>query len=163
MTQPLPDDEPDLYAVLGVDRQAPAQALKQAYRKLALALHPDKTQDPGASARFKQVTRAYNVLADDAKRRYYDAHGTLEDIDVSAEEWMQQFAEVMQELTGGLTVKARLQVYSTMHNHAETSCENPTFQCWWHLSVHIGTKIGAQLHAQRHDLQQAQSIFATVS
>lgn len=68
----------DYYAVLGVAKDADAAAIKKAYRKLARDLHPDK--NPGnaeAEARFKDVSEAYDVLSDAAKRKEYDEARTL--------------------------------------------------------------------------------------
>jgi DnaJ-class molecular chaperone len=63
----------DLYSVLAVPRTADAAAIKRAYRKLAKELHPDKTKDdPKLSDRFKQVTSAYDILSDPAKKAQYD-------------------------------------------------------------------------------------------
>ncbi len=66
----------DLYAVLGVAKNADADSIKKVYRKLAGQLHPDK--NPGnsvAEARFKQVNHAYDVLGDAKKRKLYDEFG----------------------------------------------------------------------------------------
>lgn len=66
----------DLYATLGVSKNADAAVLKRSYRKLAKDLHPDR--NPGnapAEARFKAVNHAYEVLSDDGKRKLYDEFG----------------------------------------------------------------------------------------
>jgi len=65
----------DLYATLGVPRDADNEAIKKAYRRLARQLHPDVNSDPGTEERFKDVTRAYEVLTDPEKRRMYDLGG----------------------------------------------------------------------------------------
>ena len=63
----------DLYAELGVARGASEAEIKKAYRKLAKELHPDKNKDnPRATERFSQVTRAYDILTDKDKRAHYD-------------------------------------------------------------------------------------------
>jgi molecular chaperone DnaJ len=65
--------EKDLYAVLGVAEDASSKSISRAYRKLARELHPDiHPDDPEATERFKQVTAAYDVLGDEAKRAEYD-------------------------------------------------------------------------------------------
>lgn len=63
----------DPYATLGVARGASEKDIKSAYRKLAKELHPDRNQDnPKASERFSEVTRAYDLLADKDKRAQFD-------------------------------------------------------------------------------------------
>lgn len=63
----------DPYSILGVSKGADAKAIKSAYRKLAKELHPDKnTDNPKASERFSEVTRAYDLLSDVQKRAQYD-------------------------------------------------------------------------------------------
>jgi molecular chaperone DnaJ len=70
--------EKDYYAALGVAKDADAATIKKAYRKLARDLHPDK--NPGNSqseSRFKEISEAYDVLSDPAKRKDYDEARTL--------------------------------------------------------------------------------------
>jgi len=66
----------DYYEVLGVDKNATAEEIKRAYRKLAIKYHPDR--NPGnkeAEEKFKEAAEAYEVLHDDDKRRQYDQFG----------------------------------------------------------------------------------------
>ena len=66
----------DYYATLEVGREASADALKKAYRKLAMKYHPDRNPgDKAAEARFKELNEAYDVLKDDQKRAAYDRFG----------------------------------------------------------------------------------------
>lgn len=68
-------DRRDFYEVLGVGRDADAKAIQRAYRKLARTYHPDFNKDPGAEQQFKDISEAYDVLSDPAKRKKYDAFG----------------------------------------------------------------------------------------
>ena len=65
----------DLYDLLGVARDADADTIKKAYRRLARQYHPDVNPDPGTQERFKEVSRAYEVLSDPQKRAAYDRGG----------------------------------------------------------------------------------------
>lgn len=75
----------DYYQVLGVSRDADADELQQAYRRLARANHPDVNRDPGAEERFKEVNDAYHVLSDPELRKRYDRFG--EDFRQVPDDW----------------------------------------------------------------------------
>ena len=62
----------DHYETLGVSREASAEEIKKAYRKLARQLHPDVNPSEDAAERFKDVTHAYDVLSDPEQRQRYD-------------------------------------------------------------------------------------------
>jgi DnaJ-class molecular chaperone len=73
----------DLYATLGVARDASQEDIKRAYRKLAKEMHPDLNPDkPEVGERFKQVTAAYDILSDPERRGRYDRG----EIDASGQE-----------------------------------------------------------------------------
>ncbi len=65
----------DYYSTLGVTKDASADDIKKAYRKLARELHPDVNPDPATQERFKEVTAAYEVLSDPEKRQMFDMGG----------------------------------------------------------------------------------------
>lgn len=65
----------DFYEILGVSRNANEAEIKKAYRKLALEWHPDRNKNANASEKFKEITKAYEILADAKKREMYNQYG----------------------------------------------------------------------------------------
>lgn len=67
----------DYYKILKVPKNAPLHEIKKAYKKLALRWHPDKNPDntTEANKRFREISEAYEVLADPKKRQMYDKYG----------------------------------------------------------------------------------------
>ncbi|MEI6216961.1 MAG: molecular chaperone DnaJ [Actinomycetes bacterium] len=65
----------DHYELLGVGRDASAEEIKRAYRKLAREYHPDVNPDPSTQDKFKLISTAYEVLSDPQKRQTYDLGG----------------------------------------------------------------------------------------
>jgi curved DNA-binding protein len=66
----------DFYKILGLSRNATADDIQKAYRKLARKYHPDINPDKNAKFKFQQIQRAYDVLNDPEKRELYDRYGS---------------------------------------------------------------------------------------
>lgn len=68
-------NQKDYYQVLGVSRNASAEEIKSAFRRLARQHHPDVCKEPGAVEKFKEINEAYQVLGDPKKKTQYDTYG----------------------------------------------------------------------------------------
>ncbi|MFN3762103.1 MAG: J domain-containing protein, partial [Anaerolineae bacterium] len=68
----MPEEEKDLYAVLGVSPLATPEEIRHAYRQLARRFHPDSGSEEASAERFQEVQEAYRVLGDPARRQAYD-------------------------------------------------------------------------------------------
>ena len=62
----------DPYDILGIAATSTPAEIRQAYRRLASALHPDRNPEPDAAARFRRVQQAYDLLSDESRRREHD-------------------------------------------------------------------------------------------
>src|SRR3989475_10982489 len=71
----MPVEYKDYYKTLGVSKNASAEEIKKAYRKLARQHHPDVNKKPEAERRFKEINEANEVLSDPSKRKRYDTVG----------------------------------------------------------------------------------------
>jgi DnaJ homolog subfamily C member 9 len=111
ITQFFPNQESvNLYNVLSITSDAKQESIKKAYRRLALAYHPDKhntasdTAKAEASIKFQQIGFAYAVLSDEARRSRYDRTGrTDEGFELAAGEdgWEAYFEEMFERVTRG--------------------------------------------------------------
>ncbi len=68
-------NEKDYYELLGISKNASPDEIKKAYRKLALEYHPDRNKSKEAEIKFKEITKAYEVLSNSDKRKVYDQFG----------------------------------------------------------------------------------------
>lgn len=121
----------DYYSILGISKNATQEEIKKAYRRLALQYHPDKNPgDPEAGERFKEITEAYQVLSDPAKRVAYDRYGTAEPSGRGADGWgfegFSPFSDLFEEFFGDIFGtatgrKSRAQRGGDIHRKVEIS------------------------------------------
>jgi molecular chaperone DnaJ len=96
-------DKRDYYDVLSVSKNAGAEDIKRAYRKLAMQYHPDRNKEDEAAAKFKEINEAYEVLHDVEKRQLYDryGHAGLRNNGGSDFSGFAGFGDIFEDLFGG--------------------------------------------------------------
>jgi len=97
---------PDLYAALGVSPSATTDEITAAYRAVALRCHPDRNKGDAAAETFKAAAEARRVLSDPRMRAFYDAGGSMEEMDVDVEEYVDAFRALFEERFGGADVSS---------------------------------------------------------
>ena len=73
-------EDREYYKILNIEPKSKLEEIKKSYKKLALEFHPDRNQSPEAEDRFKEISKAYQVLSDPDKRRQYDLMGDVENM-----------------------------------------------------------------------------------
>src|SRR5512137_2350607 len=93
----------DFYEILGLPKNASAEDIKSAFRKLARQYHPDVSKEPDAEERFKEINEAYGVLSDPQKRARYDQFGRagLGEMGGMPDYATMDFGEIFEEILGG--------------------------------------------------------------
>ena len=88
-----------LYEILGIEKTAPEDEIRRAYRKLALVYHPDRTG--GDAEKFKALSMVHSILSDTARRSLYDSTGDVdsEGTDENFKDWYDYFRNLFPALT----------------------------------------------------------------
>jgi curved DNA-binding protein CbpA len=101
----------DLYADLGLARDASPDDIKKAYRSLAQKLHPDK--DGGDKDKFQRVQAAYDILSDPEKRQRYDTTGKTKEGPSIEDEALSGMIQIVQQVIDGVEVEHRNIIHVT--------------------------------------------------
>ena len=111
----------DFYDILGVSKSASAAEIKKAYRKKAIAYHPDKNPgDETAEQKFKEAAEAYEILGDEQKRAKYDQYGH------AAFDGQQGFGG------GGMNMDDIFKFLFLMHQRHGAVDQAHAIHNWWH-------------------------------
>ena len=121
----------DYYEVLGINRDAPEEEIKKAYRRLAMKWHPDRNPDnPKAEEHFKEAKEAYEILSDAQKRAAYDQYGHA-GVDASAAagagagfgNFADAFGDIFGDIFGGGRTRSKVYRGADLRYNLEVSLE----------------------------------------
>lgn len=108
------------YEVLGVARDAAADVIKAAYRKLSRKYHPDVSSEPDSDRKMRELNEAWAILGDEPRRLRFDSHGIeqpISSVEHDAMEWVaQQFARLVDQNADQMVVKVRAAMYQNVAN-----------------------------------------------
>lgn len=94
-------DAKNYYELLGVERNAPMEEIKEAFRKLARIYHPDINKSSDAEKKFGEITEAYSVLSDIKLRAIYDQIGYVDLPKQSAfQDYAENFSDIFEDIFG---------------------------------------------------------------
>ncbi|KAK8568815.1 hypothetical protein V6N13_106698 [Hibiscus sabdariffa] len=119
----------DLYKVLGVNRSATKDEIKEAFRKLAVKYHPDKhSHSPksvrdSATLRFKQLSQAYEILSDDRKRAHYNLSSSSSSY--YNHNYSYQYTNASRRASG----------YGSSHSYSYKNTHQTSTSNFWHISL----------------------------
>lgn len=157
--------EPDVYEELGIDSSANEKEIKQAFRKLSLKYHPDKTRgDQFLEHRFHSIREAYDIVSDPEKRAIYDSHG-LRKIDEAKNGAMKKGpamnGEVKVSLEGlynGEEIQTRINRKVICRGCAENftpRCKKCSVQCANELEL-VNVRMGPMIMQQHQEVPSKQ-------
>lgn len=128
----------DLYKILDLDKKASYEDIKRAFRRLSLLNHPDKNaNDPSKTEKFKQITKAYEILGNENKRNQYD---NQEYLPIFGEEGMGDFMRFA-------GMPAFTQVYRFAGNNVHSSSSNSS-----NMGQGMGQRVGQGMEMEQDDL-----------
>jgi curved DNA-binding protein len=154
----------DYYQILGVERGADNDTIKNAYRKLARKYHPDVSKDPAGEEKFKEIAEAYATLKDPPKRAAYDqlgSHQAGQDFQPPPD-WAQQFRNTgssfddidLSDLFAGIAGGAHFQARQSGRQRADVPMPGQDYEVTAHITLdeaYRGTLVDLSLSVPEYD------------
>jgi molecular chaperone DnaJ len=118
----------DYYHILGVSKDATAEEIKKAYRRLAKEYHPDISADENASEKFKEINEAYHILSDEERRKEYDRILKSGD-EKSYRDFMEYIQDFLESIWQGMRRAPRPKRGADIRLKLELTLEEAAFGC----------------------------------